>query len=359
MPAPDPALDAFRSNVPAVKRSDASDALVRLLWEPLGDGRRFGYRLANAASTDALELVCEKDGRSFVAWVRAASPETRAFRRTRSCALGHRGEPPDADGLRLLEALADVVGRDEERIAALLPRAPAVSRATFFAVKAGVKPAMRQIVPEDAVGPMLANAKDAGLEARVLRAPEYIAHLSAARFEPSAVLVFLAREAAAAEEAAKVEERQVRLFLREQKLLQGGPVSKARGLFRALFARPRWREVTFANARVLGYPPCCAAFFWKSRHRPNAELRALALARTRGAPELLLNNLDFTQAIVAHFVCAYDCAPSLAYARDALAAYEREVPDEAKAVVARLRETLARVGEPTEAERAFLSSRRK
>jgi hypothetical protein len=74
------------------------------------------------------------------------------------------------------------------------------------------------------------------------------------------------------------------------------------------------RDVRTAG-RLLGYPPCCVEAFADDPRRANAELVARALAATRGRPNPRLDCLDLA---VFHYVswmpCAFDCAPSGAYA---------------------------------------------
>lgn len=73
--------------------------------------------------------------------------------------------------------------------------------------------------------------------------------------------------------------------------------------------------------RLLGYPRCCVdAFVATSRHRLNTDLYAAAAGRTKTTARPRLNGLDLA---VFHYVswapCAFDCAPTIAYA-DAVAA---------------------------------------
>jgi hypothetical protein len=81
---------------------------------------------------------------------------------------------------------------------------------------------------------------------------------------------------------------------------------------------------------LLGYPRCCVAAFDAAPHdrRSNRDLCASAARATRGAPRPRLNVLDLNVFhYVSWFPCAFDCAPSLAFADAvAVAAASRHAP---------------------------------
>jgi hypothetical protein len=145
------------------------------------------------------------------------------------------------------------------------------------------------------------------------------------------VIVYAAHEPAVAEELRYVERR----------LLCEGPQLEA-------VERQALNE---RIGRLLGYPECCIQAFLArtARATTNGDQIRAALAATAGPPRWPLHHLlpDFYKPI-SHFPCAYDCAPSLAYAERARAAIARLDPEFAATVEAMLRRPVLYLNDRTQ-----------
>jgi hypothetical protein len=110
----------------------------------------------------------------------------------------------------------------------------------------------------------------------------------------------------------------------------------------------RWLRATAierALGLALGYPACCTDAFLQQRKLPNDTIRFHLLARTGERAAAPLNDVDETRAVVSHFVCRYDCAPSLRYAEALLTELGRLDPAAGAARRAALRGLVVRFRE--------------
>ncbi|MDX2170649.1 MAG: hypothetical protein SF182_26490 [Deltaproteobacteria bacterium] len=287
-----------------------------------GPARAAEYRLVDVSNGPAVEFTFEKDGQQFVLWLRPSNADSASYRETVRFKIGYCAPPPDRLGYRLIDAVSERIAAWETSLApsdydGLFDTQAAGAAAggdepgaafsrlnldlEWLAVRSALKPVCRSVVAASAVDALLAEVRDAGLHARVLDAPGFVAgfcgseRTAATPVEAVTVLLYRARAAPAAAAAAAAEGAMIRHCSR------GRPATDAQ--VRALGA-------------ALGYPPCCIEAFLPLRDRSNAAIRFTTLRRTTGAPAALLNDA-VGRSLISHAPCAYDCAPSLAYA-DAL-----------------------------------------
>ena len=291
-------------------------SLVALLLDRAHPGDRlpWGARLdAVSAEADAVRLVIERDGASAVVRIRLRAAGGSAYRTTGHFLITHEGNALDAAALRLLDELHGEIVRRE----AMLPppllaamRASAAASQTdlpmpieWLAVRAGAKPAARQVPEGVAVADeLVAAAERQGLHAVAVEAPEYLAGFASGGAVSCRTIVYVGATPEAARAACDVEHAMIIACRR------GEPVTST---------------LNAALGRALGYPECCIASFVPSCDLPNAALRFEALRRTGDSAFALLNDVDPRRSLVSHFVCRYDCAASLGYARAVLDAAAR------------------------------------
>jgi hypothetical protein len=165
----------------------------------------------------------------------------------------------------------------------------------WVAVLAGAKPACRQLVSAADAESLVREAAARGLCALRLSAAARVSRWTTGAPAGRDTLIYVARTEADAA-AARAAERSIH---------GGNP-------------RGGWEL-----GRALGYPECCIDFFESRREWPNPRLRFAALAATTGRVDHRLCNLDGSDALIAHFPCRYDCAPSIDMAALTLDAYRR------------------------------------
>lgn len=281
-----------------------------------GDRLPWGARLAAvSAEPDAVRLAIARDDVSVVARIRLRAVGGNAYRTTAHFQMSHEGNSLDAAALRLLDELhGEIVRREAMLPASLLEtmresataaRADLPMPIEWLAVRAGVKPAARQVPDGAAVGDdLVAAARRHGLDAIAVEAPNYLADFATGGADGCQTIVYVGTSPEAARAALDAERAMIGAVGR------GEPVTP---------------ELNVALGRALGYPECCIASFSPRCDLPNATLRFAALRRTGAVAFALLNDLDPRRSLVSHFVCRYDCAASLRYARavlDAVAAVD-------------------------------------
>jgi hypothetical protein len=316
-----PANDLATTAVAAAGGDDAAgwpSALLAFLLDGAGEGDRlaWGARLAAVgADADAVRLGLERDGASVVAWLRPRATGGAAYRTTEHFLIGHEGDALDPAALRLLADLHDDVVRREGSLPAALLAALRESRSAarselpmpieWLAVRAGAKPAARSVPSGAAVGDQLAAAAERhGLRALAVEASEYLADFATGDAVGCRTIVYVGATSDAVAAARAAEAAMIAAVAR------GEPVTPA---------------LNAALGRALGYPECCIAAFAPRCDLPNAALRFEALRATGATAFALLNDVDPERTLISHFVCRYDCAASLRYARrvlDAVAAVD-------------------------------------
>jgi len=291
---------------------------VAFLLDGAGPGDRlsWGARLdAVRAQADAAQLVIERDGASVVAWIRLRTAGGAAYRTTEHFLLGHEGTSLDDAALALLNELHRELVRRESTLPEPLLEAMRQSAAgaqadlpmpiEWLAVRAGVKPAARQVPSGAAVGDeLVAAAERQGLHAIAVDAAAYLADFSTGDAAGCQTIVYVGATPEAARTACDAERAMIAACDR------GEPVTFA---------------LNAALGRALGYPECCIAAFGPRCDLPNAALRFEALEQTGASAFALLNDVDPRRSLISHFVCRYDCGASLRYARgvlDAVAAVD-------------------------------------
>ncbi len=291
-----------------------ADELSRLLFHD----RRLaaGYSVERVECSRMFEITLGDGTRRFTVWLEPAIAGGPSYRATRLFLVGHEGDLPDG-GRLALDALVDRLRARERTIPELTyarffletsgPRYhPAMPPLEWLAVLAGLRPACRQVVSRAILPTAQSLARDLGLT--VLAQPVADERFQA-RLEGD-TLLFVAQSPAQAQTVAETD----------LVLLPGTSDERA-------------RETVRAQGEALGYPACCIERFQAHHTEPNDALRRLALAATPpGRFEPLLNNLDFRWSLVSHFVCRYDCGPSLAYARALHAQVRARSPAIAKAI---------------------------
>lgn len=295
-----------------------ASALVAFLLGGAGPGDRlaWGARLdAVRAQADAVRLVIERDGASVGAWIRLREAGGAAYRTTEHFLLGHEGNSLDDAALALLNELHRELVRREVVLPAPLLEAMRASAAgaqadlpmpiEWLAVRAGVKPAARQVPSGAAIGgELVAAAERHGLHGIAVDAAAYLADFSTGDAVGCQTIVYVGATPEAARTACDAERAMIAACDR------GEPVTVA---------------LNAALGRALGYPECCIAAFGPRCDLPNAALRFAALRQTGAVAFALLNDVDPRRALISHFVCRYDCGASLRYAQgvlDAVAAVD-------------------------------------
>jgi hypothetical protein len=288
-----------------------------------------GYVLGGVSTAHGLELTIRAADGCFVVWARRAERCRACYRRTDRFAVGYSGARLGAAGLRVVDDLVALIARGEGALAPVDYERLVASVSTegelagtlpleWLAAMTGLKPAVRQLGAQARAGEVTALAREAGLHVIALPAAAYVARFGT---DPPAgdTLFFFARDPAAAAVACAAESA---LIAVERERDAGSTA---------------WQDRLQAHTRelglALGYPPCCIDFFLEHRDEPNEARRLVAARRTLSAPSYLLNNFDFGSSLVSHFVCRYDCPPSLAYARGLLTELERRDPVRAGALV--------------------------
>lgn len=276
-----------------------------------GDRLPWGPRLdAVHAETDSIRLVIARDDVSVAAWIRLRAAGGGAYRTTAHFLVGHEGESLDAAALHLLAELHGEIVRREGmlpaplleamRAGAAAPRTDLPMPIEWLAVRAGVKPAARQVPGGETVGhELVAAARRQGLHAIAVEASDFLADFATDGALGCRTIVYVGATPEAARAAVDAE----------------GAMIAAVGRHELVTA-----ALTAALGHALGYPECCVASFVPRCDVPNATLRFEALRRTGPLAFALLNDVDPRCVLVSHFVCRYDCAASLRYARAVLAA---------------------------------------
>ncbi len=96
----------------------------------------FGYVVSNVSIGGAVELTLAKGARAFVVWLRPVGDQRPCYWRNAEIAVGYEGQPPDADGLRVVDQICRLADRAPAAILALvdsaiLPMVGAVASAIF------------------------------------------------------------------------------------------------------------------------------------------------------------------------------------------------------------------------------------
>ena len=270
---------------------------------------RFGYAVGGVRFSEALEIPVEHGGRRFVVWLRPADDSCRYYRKTARFKIGYSGSPPDQSAFTVLDLLVQRLASWERSVPYELcrqvfgsPSLAAIEAADtreLLAVRAGLKPACRNLLRSDRADDLAERARADGLHVRMTAAAAFAAGCCGEGVAAGAnTLVHVARTDESAAAAAAAEQSIVATCAR------GEVVSDAQ--VRALGV-------------ALGYPVCCVEAFLAVRDLSTAEIRFHALRRTPGDAASLLNNIDERRALVSHSLCRYDCLPSLRYARALLA----------------------------------------
>jgi hypothetical protein len=288
-------------------------ALEALLVDSVA-GAAVPYAVTAVTFGPFVQATLDGDGRSFV--LQIAPADARAcYRRTGRFSISYRGTSLDRSASAALEAACDRIAAWERSLAAgveaLLftpPRPPQDGhRFELLAVRCGVKPTCRIVVPPGAGQEVVESAHRLGLHARRAEARRYsgsAADLAHLHRTAATALVLVGRTAADLAALVQAEEQ------------GAGQV-----------------EV----GALLGYPRCCVEAFVAQQEQPKPVIRFAALRRTGPTASHLLNDLDEKAGLVSHLVCRYDCAPSIHLAGAVLEELAREAPDDAAAFAAALR----------------------
>lgn len=98
-------------------RIPQADAGLEALIGDLATAGAFGWAFDHVTWTNIAEIVFRRGDRRLNAFVAPAAVETGCYRTTAHFKVGYRGSAPDADGLRLLESIADRLRMLESRLA--------------------------------------------------------------------------------------------------------------------------------------------------------------------------------------------------------------------------------------------------
>lgn len=289
---------------PDTTRSALRQSLEGLLGELFRESAAAtGYTLDTIAYGDAVEVALHKGEARFVVWLRPSSDATGSYKQTARFKIGYLDPPPDRAGFTVLEAVQARIQRWEDALPEHATAQLFDTRATvspnleLLAVRAGLKPACRYLISPEAVAKLVRDVQAEGLHACVTEDAAFVGRFRTGFVAGETTVVHVGGTRQAAARAAELE----------RSMMKGW--------------RRWWRTVPIERAlgAALGYPPCCTEAFLKVRTEANDTIRFHALARTPGTAAAVLNDVDDTQAIISHFVCRYDCAPSVRYA-DALLA---------------------------------------
>ena len=300
-------------------RSETSvEAIVRILFGrlPVEEDFGSGWVITEIAAEPTIKLTAAKGDTQLRIWVCPTTQDIPAYRSTVRFRIGYEGHRIDDDAVRVLDrVVADVVRNESEIPDATYRRVADVDIGLdkvgdydglgdlqWLAVRAGLKPACRQNFGAAMLPRVIARAEAAHLHVECLPAAEYTSKFDYARSHGDDTLVFVAATPAAAKAALEAEREFVR--------------SAAAG----------WQLTGHSDealGRALGYPSCCMEFFAARLSYMVPGLLFAALERTEGDASFLLNNIDLTRALIPHYVCRYDCAPSMHYARALLSELER------------------------------------
>jgi hypothetical protein len=185
----------------------------------------------------------------------------------------------------------------------------------WIALRAGLKPMLREVLDGSDLAASLARWRAEGLDAAVVDVP--VARSGAGHLARSGGqrVAFVGRDGAALREAADLEAAELR-----------GDRSIELGRFK--------RE----QGAQLGYPPCCVeAFAALGNLRENRPAVAAAAARSASFEPPLSNTVLSVYHHVSWYPCRYDCPPSLALAQAvdaALGAARAEAADAARRLLA-------------------------
>ncbi len=326
-----------------------ADVLARLVGDSAEPVAGWRFDGAQFVVGDCLQIRLVKADVPFRVWIRASGSPGGSFRQTQHFLLGYQGEPPDPTALAAIDAIVSrVEGRETDVPAALLsvlgPPPPFRPRPLFpiewIAVKAGLKSAARTIARRSDIDAVQSAAAEDGLVAVCITAPEYLRSFSTGKAGSGDTLVYLAADRGHLDAAVKAEAVLIEIAAAEQ----GGFVAR---LVRRLGAGDQARKALDAKRALgaaLGYPPCCVEFFLARPGASNHALRAEALARTVGAPDWRLNNADFGNTLISHFVCSYGCEPSADYASAVLTEWSRVAPVQAHKLARQLKATVGGLG---------------
>jgi len=272
------------------------------------------YAVTAVAFGAAVEATLEADGQSFALCI-APADTSPCYRRTDRFNIAYRGRTLDRLAYAAIDAVCAAIEAWEPSLSAgahaLLFTAPTppqdAARFELLAVRCGVKPTCRVVVPPQGGDDVIAAAQGLGLHARRADARRYsgsaedLAHLQRTR---ATSLVLVARTA---------------------------------GELEALAESERHEAGQAEIGALLGYPRCCIDAFIARDEDPKSDLRYAAMQRTGATGSYLLNDLDGKAGLVSHLVCRYDCAPSIEIAGAVLNEFAREAPAEAEAFAATLR----------------------
>jgi hypothetical protein len=317
---------------------------VRILFGtlPIGADLGSGYVLTQIAADAIIRVTAVKGDTPLRVWVCPTSEDVPAYRSTARFRVGYEGHRAEQEMLCVVDRVVEEVARNEAKIPDATYRNVADAGIGFplemagdygglgdlqwLAVRAGLKPACRQVFPAATLPGVIARAEAAGLHVACLPAAEYLAQWTDAdpSIAPDDTLAFIGATAAAARAALEAERSLARSSL--VALNTGG------GRLRRLLLLLRTQMGDRSLGRALGYPSCCVKFFVPRVAYAIPDLLFAALERTNGQASLLLNNIELTRALIPHYVCRYDCARSIKYAGALLRELERVDPRAAAAL---------------------------
>jgi hypothetical protein len=325
----------------------AGDAIARTLFGqlPIGEELGYGYVLTEITAGEIIRLTAAKGATSLRMWVCPAKQDAPSYRSSARFRIGYEGDAPEKDALRAVDRVVAEIVRNEAKIpdstyrnydaGISLPLGLAgnfggLGDLQWLGVRAGLKPACRQIFGGAMLQRVIARAQAAGLHVECLPAAEYVAAWTERDVGSDDTLTFIGATAQAARTALEAERSLARTTMEARK-------SGSRGRFRRFLLERRTRNSDQALGRALGYPSCCVSFFVPRVAYAIPDLLFAALERTGGSASFLLNNIDLRRALIPHYVCRYDCAASMKYARALLGELESVDPSGAKALASSLR----------------------
>jgi hypothetical protein len=339
----DIASRAGDANVPPSKTP--TDAIMRILFGAfrIGDDLGAGYRLADLRADGLIRVTATKGNVSLKMWICPTTADIPSYQATARFRIGYDGDLPEREARHVLDRLVEEVAQNEAGIPESTYRSAAsaglaldkfgdyggLGDLQWLAVRAGLKPAARQIFDGTMVPAVIARARAAGLHVECLPATGYVKKWSDTDAWPGDTLVFVGASADAARTALEAERRLVRWSRDAWK--------GARTVLRLFTLRQRTESSDDDLGRALGYPSCCVQFFVPRVAHSIPDLTLAALERTEGPASFLLNNIDLHRALIPHYVCRYDCPASIDYARALLHEFERVDPPRATTLAESLR----------------------
>jgi hypothetical protein len=325
----------------------AVEAVARGLFGtlPVGADLGYGYVLKDITAAAVIRLTAEKGATPLRMWVCPAKHDVPSYRASKRFRIGYEGDAPEPDALRVVDRVVAEIARNEAKIPDAtyrnydagigLPLGLAgdfggLGDLQWLGVRAGLKPACRQMFGGAMLQRVIARAQAAGLHIECLPAAEYLAAWTERDVDSGDTLTFIGATAEAAKAALEAERSLARTTL-EVRHCEG-----RRPLRRFILDR-RSRRCDRALGRALGYPSCCVKFFVPRVEYTAADLVFAALERTDGPASSLLNNIDLSRALIPHYVCRYTCAASMKYAQALLHELERVDAPGAQALANSLR----------------------